>query len=202
MTRRLLLATRAQHKFDELRALLVLRGVELVSPDDLAVDGEPVEDAETFEGNALIKARWYAARAGIPTLADDSGVEVDALGGGPGVRTKRYAGENASDTDNNEKLLRELVDVAPDSRGARYRCVLVYLDAPDASEPVVRDGTMEGRIALAPRGTGGFGYDPIFEPATEPIGGRTVGQMSAEEKNRVSHRAIAARAMGTALREH
>lgn len=200
MTHHLLVATRARHKLEELRALLALPGVELVSPDDLGIDGEPVEDGETFEANALIKARWYGARAGIPTLADDSGLEVDALQGGPGVRTRRYAGEDASDTQNNEKLLRALRAVPQEGRSARYRCVLVYLDRSDASEPLVRDGTFEGRIALAPRGTGGFGYDPIFEPATEPLGGRTVGELSADEKNRISHRAIAARAMAAALR--
>jgi XTP/dITP diphosphohydrolase len=198
--RRLLVATRSAHKLGELRVLLDLPNVELVTPDDVGIDGEPVEDADTFEGNALIKAHYYADRSGLPTLADDSGLEVDALGGGPGVRTRRYAGETATDLDNNGKLLSELAGVPADARTARYQCVLVYLDPADPT-PIVTSGTFDGRIALDPRGTGGFGYDPIFEPITEPTGGRTVGQLSAEEKNRVSHRAIAARAMAARLRE-
>ncbi|MBA2254408.1 MAG: non-canonical purine NTP pyrophosphatase [Chloroflexi bacterium] len=200
MTQRLLLATRSGHKLGELRALLDLGpDVELLSPDDAGVRGDPVEDSETFEGNALIKARYFAERAELPVIADDSGLEVDALRGGPGVRTRRYAGEDASDSDNNAKLLRALTGLPPPGRTARYRCVLVYLERPE-SEPLITSGTFEGRIALAPRGHGGFGYDPIFEPATEPPGGRTVGELSAEEKNSVSHRAIAARAMGELLR--
>lgn len=204
--RRLLIATRSAHKLAELRTLLDLPAVELLSLDEAGVEGEPVEDADSFAGNALIKARFYAARAVLPTLADDSGLEVDALGGGPGVRTRRYAGEQATDEQNNTKLLRELAGVPGEGRTARYRCALVFIDparrdgpgSPGA--PIVSEGVFDGRIALAPRGSGGFGYDPIFEPGTEPPGGRTVGQLSAEEKNRVSHRALAARAMAGELR--
>ena len=200
MTRRLLVATRSAHKLGELRALLDLGAdVALVTPDEAGIDGEPVEDAETFDGNALLKARWYAERSGLPTLADDSGLEVDALGGAPGVRTRRFAGEHATDRDNNARLLRELDGVRATGRTARYRCVLVFLPSPDG-EPVITRGTFEGRIAFAPRGDAGFGYDPIFEPIDGPSGGRTVGQMTADEKNRVSHRALAARAMGNVLR--
>ena len=200
MSQRLLVATRSEHKLRELRALLDLGPqVELVAPDEVGVEGEPVEDAPTFQGNALIKARYYARRSGLPTLADDSGLEVDALGGGPGVRTRRFAGEQASDADNNEKLLRELAEVPAEGRSARYRCVLVLLEHSEA-QPFSAFGTFEGRIAAGPRGEGGFGYDPIFEPATEPVGGRTVSQLSADEKNAVSHRAIAARAMAHRLR--
>jgi XTP/dITP diphosphohydrolase len=202
---RLLVATRSRHKLEELRALLHLPEVELVSLDDLGIADEAVENAKTFRGNAIIKARFYAGLAGIPTLADDSGVEVDALGGGPGVYTRRYAGPNATDDDNNAKLLRELGDLPSPRRGARYVCVLAYLD-PSETAPgeqpwvVTRSGTFRGRIAHGLRGEGGFGYDPLFEPATEPPGGRTVGQMTAEEKNRVSHRARAARAMARHLK--
>lgn len=203
--RRLLVATRSRHKLDELRVLLHLPEVELVSLDDLAITDEAVEDARTFRGNAIAKARFYAELAGLPTLADDSGIEVDALGGGPGVRTRRYAGPDATDADNNARLLRELGDLPPDRRGARYVCVLAFLDpaeAPQGEQPwvVTRSGTFRGRIAMGLRGDGGFGYDPLFEPATEPPGGRTVGQMSAGEKNRISHRARAAMAMARHLR--
>jgi XTP/dITP diphosphohydrolase len=203
--RRLLVATRSRHKLEELRALLHLADAELVSLDDAGIADEVPEDARTFRGNAVAKARAYATLSGLPTLADDSGIEVDALGGGPGVRTRRYAGEDATDDDNNAKLLRELGDLPPARRGARYVCVLAYLDpraAPHGAPPwvVTRSGTFRGRIASGLRGTGGFGYDPLFEPATEPPGGRTVGQMSAGEKNRISHRARAARAMARHLR--
>lgn len=135
---------------------------------------------------------------------------MEALDGGPGVHTRRYAGPAASDADNNDKLLRALDGVPPQGRGARYRCLLVFVEPPaDPKEPggdpaasglIVREGTFDGRIALRPAGRGGFGYDPIFEPLTEPPGGRTVGQLSSSEKDRVSHRALAARAMVAALR--
>jgi XTP/dITP diphosphohydrolase len=195
----LLIATHSRHKLTELRDLLDLPDASLFSPADVGIDDEPDESARTFRGNALRKARFYASRAGLPTLADDSGLEVDALDGGPGVRTKRYAGPDATDADNNALLLRELDGLPPDERGARYRCVLAFLDGPDA-EPLVRSGSFAGRIATSPRGTGGFGYDPIFEPSGEPPGGRTVGQLTAAEKNRLSHRGKAARAMARALR--
>jgi XTP/dITP diphosphohydrolase len=200
--RRLLLATRARHKAAELREILDLPGVAFVTPDEVGVEGEPIEDAETFEGNAALKARYYAERSGLPTLADDSGLEVEALGGRPGVMTRRYAGPDATDAQNNARLLAELEGLPPERRGARYRCVLAFLDPSDGhtARPVFRDGTFEGRIALAPRGQGGFGYDPVFEPLTEPPGARTVGQMSAAEKHERSHRGKAGRAMAEHLR--
>lgn len=203
--RRLLVATRSRHKLDELRALLHLPDVELVSLDDMGIPDEAVEGARTFRGNAIVKARFYAGLASIPTLADDSGVEVDALGGGPGVYTRRYAGPDATDADNNAKLLCELGQLPPSRRGARYVCVLAYLDpgdVPPGERPwvVTRSGTFRGRVAYELRGVGGFGYDPLFEPLSEPPGGRTVGQMTTEEKNQVSHRARAARAMARHLR--
>jgi XTP/dITP diphosphohydrolase len=200
--RQLLLASRARHKVRELTELLDVPGVELLTPDDVGIVGEPVEDADTFRGNAEIKVRYYAARSGMPTLADDSGLEVDALGGGPGVLTRRYAGPDASDADNNAKLLKALDGLPAEQRGARYQCVLAFLDpsAAAAAEPVFREGTFEGRIATHARGSGGFGYDPIFEPRSEPPGGRTVGQMSAAEKHDLSHRGKAARAMADYLR--
>jgi XTP/dITP diphosphohydrolase len=200
--RRLLLATRARHKVAELRAILDLPGVDFVTPDEVGVEGEPVEDADSFAGNAQIKARFYMERSGLPTLADDSGLEVDRLGGRPGVLTRRYAGPHATDVENNALLLHELSGVPPEERRARYVCVLAFLDPTmgRSAQPILAEGTFEGRIALEPRGTGGFGYDPIFEPLSEPPGGRTVGQMSAAQKHEQSHRGEAGRAMAALLR--
>ncbi len=203
---RLLVATRSAHKLRELRELLGPLRAELVSLDDAGIPGDAIEDGETFESNAAKKARFFAALSGLATLADDSGLEVDALGGGPGVRTRRYAGEDATDEHNNVKLLRELAGLPPERRAARYRCALA-LALPEAAGsrggiPIrFSHGTLAGRIAVAPRGTGGFGYDPIFEPAVEPPGGRTLGEWTAEDKNRISHRGRAARRMHTILAE-
>jgi XTP/dITP diphosphohydrolase len=203
-TRVLLVATRSAHKLRELTELLHLHSARLVSLDDLDVPGEPVEDGDTFAANAAIKARYYARLTGLPTLADDSGIEIDALGGGPGVRTRRYAGEDATDEDNNAKLLAALAGLPADERGARYRCALALAE-PELAGPLggipvhTARGTLEGRIATEPRGAGGFGYDPIFEPAGVAPGGRTLGLWSAAEKNAVSHRSRAARRMARIL---
>jgi XTP/dITP diphosphohydrolase len=201
---RLVVATRSQHKLRELRDLLDLGGTELVSLDDLGVPGEVVEDGETFEANASKKARWAARVTGLPSLADDSGIEVEALDGRPGVRTRRYAGETATDEENNAKLLGALAGLPPERRGARYVCVLAFAlpeHGPRGGVAVeLARGTVRGRIALAPRGNRGFGYDPIFEPEPEPPGGRTFGQWTPDEKNRISHRARAARRMVPILR--
>jgi XTP/dITP diphosphohydrolase len=195
MRRRLLIATGSSHKFGELRELLALPHTDLVSLEEVGITDSAVEDGLTFEENATIKGLLYSRLSGLATLADDSGLEVDALGGQPGVQTRRYAGPDATDEDNNRKLLAELAALAieGEARSARYRCVLVLVT--DGVVAEATRGTFEGRIASEPRGSGGFGYDPIFEPATEPVGGRTVGQLSLEEKNRVSHRAQAARVM-------
>jgi XTP/dITP diphosphohydrolase len=189
----------------ELRDLLRLGSANLVSLDELGVEGEPIEDGLTFETNARIKARFAARATGLPSLADDSGLEVDALGGAPGVWTRRYAGPDATDANNNAKLLRELAKVPIDKRGGRYVCVLA-LALPDGSAPgglrmSVRRGTSRGRIALAPRGSAGFGYDPLFEPARERPGGRTFGEYGRPEKDAISHRGRAARRIVPLLRE-
>jgi XTP/dITP diphosphohydrolase len=204
---RLLVATHSAHKLAELRELLALDRGELVGLDDLGIADDADETGETFETNARIKARFGARRTGLPTIADDSGLEVDALRGGPGVRTRRYAGPAATDLDNNAKLLAALDGLPPERRGARYVCVLALAlpdpgAGPRAAVPIrsVR-GTTRGRIAVRPLGNGGFGYDPIFEPAGEPPGGRTFGEWSADEKNAVSHRGRAARRMIPILRE-
>lgn len=203
---RLVVATRSAHKLRELTELLRLERADLVSLDDLGIAGEPAETGTTFETNARIKARFAARATGLPSLADDSGLEVDALGGGPGVWTRRYAGPNATDDDNNAKLLAELEGIPLRERGARYVCVLA-LALPERVGPrgrlreVTRRGIVRGRIATSPRGSGGFGYDPIFEPSVEPPGGRTFGLWDAEAKNRISHRARAAARMAPVLRD-
>jgi len=204
---RLLVATRSAHKLRELRELLELEHGELVSLDDLGIPGDPDETGATFRTNAAIKARFGARASGLPTLADDSGLEVDALGGGPGVRTRRYAGEHATDIDNNTKLLQAMDGLPPDRRGARYVCVLA-LALPDeagrggAPALTFTQGTCRGRIATDARGTGGFGYDPIFEPESEAPGGRTLGLWTSAKKHAISHRARAARRMTQHLVEH
>ena len=202
--RRLLVATRSAHKLRELRELLDLGRTDLVSLDDLGIEGDPIEDGATFETNAAIKARFGLRASGLPTLADDSGLEVDALGGGPGVRTRRYAGEDATDADNNAKLLEALHGLTPEQRSARYVCVLA-LAMPGATGPrggirlITARGTCRGRIAAGPHGTGGFGYDPIFQPVSEPPDGRTLGLWTPAEKHAISHRARAARRMAPRL---
>ncbi|HTK44254.1 MAG TPA: non-canonical purine NTP pyrophosphatase [Patescibacteria group bacterium] len=202
--RQLVVATRSAHKLRELRQLLDLDQARLVSLDELGVAGEPVEDGLTFETNARIKARFAARATGLPALADDSGIEVEALGGLPGVRTRRYAGPDATDDENNAKLLRELAGVPSGQRGARYVCVLA-IAVPDPAAPgglhvQARRGTTRGRIGFESRGSGGFGYDPLFEPARERPGGRTFGEYSPSEKDAISHRGRAARRMASLLR--
>ena len=199
-----MVATHSAHKLRELRELLAVPGLELLSLDDLGIEGEPVEDGPTFQANARIKARFAARASGLPALADDSGIEVEALGGRPGVHTRRYAGPAASDADNNARLLRELDGLPADRRAARYVCVLTLAvpdDARGGLRLTTRRGTCRGRIATSPRGAGGFGYDPIFEPAPELPGGRTFGEYSAAEKHAISHRARAARRMARVLVE-
>lgn len=166
---------------------------EIVSLADLGITDDIPEDGATFDENATRKALGYAALARALVLADDSGLEVDALGGAPGVRTRRFAAPDATDEQNNAHLLTLLAGVPEEGRGARYRCTLV-LARPDAVVAVTH-GTLEGRIATSSRGSGGFGYDPIFEPDGEPPGGRTLAEYTPAEKNHISHRGRAARAM-------
>jgi XTP/dITP diphosphohydrolase len=181
---KLLIATRNPHKLDEIREILKVPGLELICLADFPETHEVEEDAETFEGNAVKKAREMAAATGLWTLADDSGLEVDALGGVPGVRSARYAGEPVSYAANNALLLRELRGQG--NRRARFRCV-VALAVPGECVRTV-EGRCEGRIAAAPRGSSGFGYDPLFIPDGHD---RTFAEMPAALKNRMSHRAAA-----------
>jgi XTP/dITP diphosphohydrolase len=194
---RVTVATRNQGKLRELVPLFAELdlGFDLVTIDALAPAAELREDGLTFEDNALAKARQAAAATGLPALADDSGLEVDALGGGPGVHSARYAGLGATDAANNAKLLEALRDVAPAQRSARYRCVAAFVD-PARGLEVTRVGACEGRLLDAPRGTAGFGYDPLF---LLPDRGLTMAELPLDEKNRLSHRAAAFRALAQAL---
>jgi XTP/dITP diphosphohydrolase len=186
---RLVLASGNAKKRAELLALLDGLDVEVVSMTDLGLEG-PVEDGETFEANALKKARAVVEATGEPAVADDSGLEVDALDGAPGVRSARYAGDEATDTENNAELLLALEGVPRDRRTARFVCAAALV-TPEGEEHVVR-GTMEGRIIESPRGKGGFGYDPYFVGDAEH---RTNAELSPAEKDVVSHRGAALRAL-------
>jgi XTP/dITP diphosphohydrolase len=202
---RIVIATHSSHKLAELAELLRPELAELVTLQDVGVERDPVEDGATFEANARLKARFYARLIGLPTIADDSGIEVAALGGGPGVRTRRYAGEMATDLENNTKLMVALAGLPAAERGARYVCVLAFAiperRGPRGGLPMAAEarGTLRGRIAFDLRGHAGFGYDPIFEPLSEPPGGRTLGQQSAAEKAVISHRSRAARRLAPRL---
>jgi len=191
MTRPLVFATRNKGKLVELRELLA--GIQVLAIDEVGKDiPEVVEDADTFAGNAAKKAREVSAATGLPALADDSGLEVDALGGAPGVYSARYAGEPHSDSANNAKLLEALTGVA--NRTARFRAVLALADVsgPLGPEIITADGTCEGTILTAPRGTGGFGYDPLF---FAPELGMTFAEAGVGPKSDLSHRARAMRAI-------
>ena len=202
--RRLVFATRNQGKLTELRQLLAgLDGggaIEVSSALDLALP-EVVEDAPTFAGNAAKKAREVSAATGLPALADDSGLEVDALGGAPGVVSARYAGPEQDDRRNNEKLLAALAGVPPERRTARFRSALALADTagPLGERVIVSEGACEGLILEVPRGTGGFGYDPLF---FAPELGVTFAEAGVGPKNDLSHRARAMRAMRAQLLDY
>jgi len=186
---RVLIATENPGKLRELRQILGACGLELVSPRDLDLDLVVAETGRTFAENAITKANAYAAASGMPVIADDSGLEVDALDGRPGVMSARYAGEGADDRQRRLKLLAELVDVPPDRRQARFRCVVALAWC---GKIYTTEGTVEGVIIGEERGSDGFGYDPIF---LVPELGRTLAELPAAEKNAISHRGRAARAM-------
>jgi XTP/dITP diphosphohydrolase len=192
---RLVLATGNAGKLRELQAILAPMRVEVLPLSEFT-DSAAEETGHSFVENALLKARFAANAAGIPAIADDSGLEVDALGGAPGIYSARYAGAGAGDAANNAKLLREMAGVPDEKRGARYRCAMVFVSRPDDADPVVCEAGWEGRIATAARGNGGFGYDPLFVVAG---GERTAAEYEAGEKNRVSHRGRALRALVAAL---
>lgn len=200
---KLLFATRSAGKQREVRRVLEAAGHEVVFPDEAGVPEtvaeESLEAADSFETNARVKAEYFARKTGLPTVADDSGLEVFSLGGQPGVRSKRWAGVSGSSTEvdaaNNAELQRRLRGAPETRRRARYRCVLVLLRTPSAI-PAVFDGTAGGLILEEPRGTGGFGYDPYF--LSDELG-RTFAEVSGPEKDAISHRGLALQRLVAAL---
>jgi XTP/dITP diphosphohydrolase len=193
---RIVLATNNAGKLRELQALLEPLAFEVV-PLEQFTSAAAAETGLTFVENAILKARHAARAAKLPALADDSGLEVDALHGAPGIYSARYAGEHASDTENLDKLLSELRGRPADQRTARYCCALAFLRWDNDPFPLLSQASWEGRIAQAARGSGGFGYDPVFEL---PERGVTAAELPAEEKNRISHRALALRELVEGLR--
>jgi XTP/dITP diphosphohydrolase len=192
--KRLVVATANSGKLREFRALLSGLPYELTTLAEAGLES-PAETGSSFLENAMLKARHAAGSSGFAAVADDSGIEVDALGGAPGVHSARYAGEAADATANNAKLLSALEGVPLHARRARYRCALVLVESADAA-PIVAEAAWEGFMLDAPRGSGGFGYDPYF---WLPELDKTAAELAPEEKNRLSHRGKAMRALRAAL---
>jgi XTP/dITP diphosphohydrolase len=194
---RLVLATGNAGKLREMRAILAPWHVEVLPQSDFTT-ASAEETGLSFVENAILKARFAAEASGLPAIADDSGLEVDALHGAPGIYSARYAGPGADDAANNARLLRELDAVPDGARTARYRCAMVFMRWPLDPSPVVRQASWEGRIARLPRGTGGFGYDPLFLVGD---GNVMAAELEAAHKNSISHRGQALRALVAALTE-
>ena len=192
---RVVLASGNSGKLRELGSLLAPFGFDLVSQSTLGLQ-TPAETGTTFAENALLKARHAAAMTNLPALADDSGIEVDALGGRPGIYSARYAGEGASDQANLRKMLDEMREIPASQRTARYQCVIAFVTTATDSAPILATGTWEGTLISEPKGLGGFGYDPIFVPSGLD---RTAAELDAGEKNSLSHRGQALRALVTEL---
>lgn len=197
MTRTFVLASGNSGKLEEVNRALSATSIRVLPQSEF--DVAPVEETGlTFVENAILKAREACRASGKPAIADDSGLEVDALSGAPGVRSARFAGEDARDEDNNRRMLELLEGVPKAQRTARFRCVMVCLRHSADPAPVICEGVWEGFIAASPSGTGGFGYDPLFLPAGEC---RTAAQLSPEEKNTVSHRGKALRKLVQILQQ-
>jgi XTP/dITP diphosphohydrolase len=189
------LATGNAGKLREMREILARWQVEVKSLGDFTRE-QADETGLTFVENALLKARFAATVSGLPAIADDSGLEVDALHGAPGIRSARYAGPACDDDANNLRLLQDLAAVPDAARTARYRCAMVFLRWPEDPAPVIAQASWEGRIGREPRGRGGFGYDPLF---LVDDGARTAAELEPAEKNRRSHRGLALRGLVQAL---
>jgi XTP/dITP diphosphohydrolase len=188
---RVVLASGNSGKLRELGSLVAPFGFDLVAQSTLGVE-TPAETGKTFAENALLKARHAAAATNLPALADDSGIEVDALGGRPGIYSARYAGEGANDQANLRKMLDEMRDVPAPQRTARYHCVIAFVTTATDPAPILANGTWEGTLIHEPRGLGGFGYDPIFVPRGFD---RTAAELDPGEKNSLSHRGQALRVL-------
>ncbi len=193
---RLVLASANSGKLREFQELLAPTGLIVAAQDQFNI-GPVAETGLSFVENAILKARHAARYSGLPALADDSGLEVDYLGGSPGIHSARFAGENASDEQNNRRLLSLLQEVPELERGARFQCVLVFMRHASDPSPLVCQGTWAGRILFAPRGKGGFGYDSLF---FVPECGRSAAELTCAEKNQRSHRAQALATLLRALR--
>ena len=184
---KIILATHNKDKYKEMIAALVDLNVEILSLEDFPHVGEIIEDGKTLTENAIIKAQTVFDITGIPAISDDTGLSVDALNGAPGVHSARYAGEDATYTDNVKKLVDEMKNVLPENRGAQFQTIMVYIDK---DMELIADGIVKGQIADASKGVGGFGYDPVFYiPEKE----KTFAEMTIQEKNQISHRGIALR---------
>ncbi len=193
----IIVASKNKGKITEIAAVLAGLPVTVLDLDKFGDIPEVEETGDTFTANAILKARHYAFFTGKACLADDSGLEVEALSGAPGVYSARYAGEGASDEINNRKLLNALSGVAPGKRNARFRCVLAFIDTD--GKIITADGVCEGVILEKPQGAGGFGYDPLFYI---PELGQTLAEISVSDKNAISHRGQALRNMSVKLAEH
>jgi len=193
---RVVLATANPGKLREVQTLLAGSGLEVLPQSQFDIEA-PAETGLTFVENAILKARHAAARSGLPAIADDSGLEVDALGGRPGVLSARFAGPDASDADNIARLLEELRGVPDAVRTARYRCIVVLMRTATDPAPLICEGVWEGRIATAPAGERGFGYDPLFRVGDLAL---TAAQLSPELKNSLSHRGQALRQLAALLK--
>lgn len=195
---KIVLASGNAGKVREINKLFAGRGIEIIPQSEFDV-AEVAETGTTFVENAIIKARHAAKCTGLPAISDDSGIEVDALDSRPGVYSARYAGENASDQDNNALMLKELSGVPDAERTARYQCLIVFMRSHTDPVPLITQGSWQGRILHAPQGDGGFGYDPIFYVPTHDCSG---GELPLEVKNTLSHRAIALNAMLEEFNKH
>lgn len=190
----IVIASKNKGKIAEIEKYFATLPVKVISLAEFPEVDEPIEDGDTFEKNSLIKASYYALRTGKACLADDSGLEVDALNYAPGVYSARFAGEHATDAENNQKLLVSLENISQNKRQARFRCALTFLDTDGTV--ITCDGSCEGEIAFALSGDGGFGYDPLFYL---PELNKSMAQLSMEEKNKISHRGKALKKMAEKL---
>lgn len=194
---RLLLASRNAKKLAELRRIMAATGTEVIGLDDVPPYDEAPEDGATFEDNALLKAREAVRHTGLPAVADDSGLCVDAMNGMPGIFSARWSGRHGDDAANNELLLAQLRDVPDDRLTARFVCAAAYAD-PDGTEVVVR-GEMPGRLRREPAGSGGFGYDPLFQPDGQTV---TAAELDPQAKDAISHRGKAMRELAARIAPH